>query len=472
MEKNNSELRILIVDDVPKNIQVLGSILMSRSYNISFAPNGFEAIELALTNELDLILLDVMMPGIDGFETCRRLKQNPETKDIPVIFMTALSDTSDKVQGFEAGAVDYITKPYEAEEVLARVNTHLKIRTLEKTLEERIKDLELHNNFIRRTFGRYLSDEVVANLLQTPEGLVVGGDELDVTILMSDIRGFSSITENLRPEQVVSMLNMYLSAMTDVIIKYEGTIDEFIGDAILVIFGAPIRQEDHADRAVACAIEMQQAIDKLNEDYINAGHPSVEIGIGINTGEVIVGNIGSAKRAKYGVVGRNVNIVSRIESYTVGRQILISDSTKMAGKGIMEIQNSIKVNPKGVKEPIMLHDIKGISGKYNLRLDTEPDVFYPLRQPLELSYIILDEKSADQVPCKGKLIKISRHKAVMITAEEIPLFSNLKIQFSKQKTEDAAVYGKVTGNEEENIILHFTHKPETLDDIPELSGKM
>ena len=111
MEKNNSELRILIVDDVPKNIQVLGSILMSRSYNISFAPNGFEAIELALTNELDLILLDVMMPGIDGFETCRRLKQNPETKDIPVIFMTALSDTSDKVQGFEAGAVDYITKP-------------------------------------------------------------------------------------------------------------------------------------------------------------------------------------------------------------------------------------------------------------------------------------------------------------------------------------------------------------------------
>lgn len=464
MEEKITASKILIVDDVPKNIQVLGSILMKEKYNISFASNGNDAIRLASENEVDLILLDVMMPGIDGFETCNRLKANESTADIPVIFMTALSETSDKIKGFESGAVDYITKPYEAGEVLARVKTHLTLRQLRKDLEERVNELEVRNHFIRRTFGRYLSDDIVANLLESPDGLQVGGENLNVTILMADIRGFSSVTEKLSPEQVVAMLNIYLSIMTDVIIKYEGTIDEFIGDGILVIFGAPVWQEDHACRAAACAIEMQLSMDKLNAEFTANGFPEVQIGIGINTGEVVVGNIGSQKRAKYGVVGRNVNIASRIESYTVGGQILISENTFHSVSHRLDVVKEVKVNPKGVESPIKLYDLTGIGEPYNLRIHTHEESLSDISEKITCKYVILDEKSADNVAMKGEMSKISDYKAVFAAESEIPPFSNLKITLDKKFCENdpCILYAKVLEEfkVKNNYIIHFTHLPE------------
>jgi len=464
MEENRSISKILIVDDVPKNIQVLGSILLKERYNISFASNGEDAVRLAGENEVDLILLDVMMPGIDGFETCRRLKAGENTSEIPVIFMTALSETTDKVKGFECGAVDYVTKPYEAEEVLARVKTHLTIRHLRKDLEERINELEVRNHFIRRTFGRYLSDDVVANLLESPDGLQVGGENLNVTILMADIRGFSSVTEKLSPEQVVTMLNIYLSIMTDVIIKYEGTIDEFIGDGILVIFGAPIWQEDHAARAVACALEMQLSMDKLNADFAENGFPAVQIGIGINTGEVVVGNIGSQKRAKYGVVGRNVNIASRIESYTVGGQILISENTYESVKGDVDIVKEVRVNPKGVTAPIKLFDVKGISSPFNVHYEQKEENLHDVERTIPCRYVVLDEKSADHIAMNGKLHKISDFKAVIELEEETGIFSNLKISIDEKNCveEPCVLYAKVLDDfgKTNSYIIHFTHIPE------------
>lgn len=466
MELNNSDFKILIVDDVPKNIQVLGSILMKENYNISFAYNGSDAIKLASSNELDLILLDVMMPGIDGFETCRQLKNLPETKDIPVIFMTALSETTDKVKGLQTGAVDYITKPYESEEVLARVRTHLMIRKLQKDLSERIKDLEIRNRFIRRTFGQYLSDEIVHNLLQS-DNIQVGGEKRTITILMSDLRGFSSISERLAPEDIVAMLNNYLCAMTDVILKYEGTIDEFIGDAILVLFGAPIWKPDHAERAAACALEMQNAMEKLNKQNRSLGFPELQMGIGINTGEVVVGNIGSVKRAKYGVVGRNVNITSRIQSYTVGNQVLISENTYDCISEIARIRQSFKVNPKGVKEPVTLYDLIGMDQPYNIDLNEKIELMR--RTPVEIpfQYIILDEKSTEHVTLNGHITELSEQRAIVRLYTDLPVFSNLKVKiYNKLKNyyfDD--LYCKVLRkpkSEEKIYELHFTHLP---DDI-------
>ncbi len=465
----NSDFKILVVDDVPRNIQVLGNILVQEKYNISFATNGEDAIKIAQDSDLDLILLDVMMPGIDGFETCTRLKDNPATQHIPVIFMTALTETTDKITGFEKGAVDYITKPYEAGEVLARVKTHLRIRKLEKDLNQRIKDLEVRNNFIRRTFGRYLSDEVVENLLESPDGLTVGGDNSNVTILMSDIRGFSSITETLTPHQVVQMLNMYLSKMTDVIIDYEGTIDEFIGDAILVIFGAPVEQTNHAERAVACALAMQAKMIELNEEYSKEGFPRIQMGIGINTGEVIVGNIGSQKRAKYGVVGRNVNIASRIESYTVGNQVLVSELTKDSIKSDLKIKKEIKVNPKGVAAPIKLFDIESIGSPYNVSKPTGNESFYALEDDIKCEYIVLDEKSADHIAQKGKIVNISGYKAIIILEDAVPVFSNLKIVIA-DPTDNSSLnlYAKIIESEDTvqfGYKIHFTHLPEKANDF-------
>ncbi|MCA9428814.1 MAG: adenylate/guanylate cyclase domain-containing protein, partial [Candidatus Omnitrophica bacterium] len=194
--------------------------------------------------------------------------------------------------------------------------------------KQRTAELELRNRFIRETFGRYLSDKVVDSLLQSPEGLAMGGETRTVTVLMADLRGFIAKTQGLPPERVVQLVNVFLSAMTEVILRHGGTIDEFIGDAILVIFGAPVLGEDDASRAVRCALEMQREMVAVNEQNRALGLPEVEMGIGLSTGEVVVGNIGSERRAKYGVVGATVNLASRIESFTRGGDILLPDSTK------------------------------------------------------------------------------------------------------------------------------------------------
>ena len=206
------------------------------------------------------------------------------------------------------------------------------------------QEVELRNRFIRETFGRYLTDDVVATVLELPTGLQVGGEKRKVTMMMTDLRGFTSLSERLSPERVVALLNRYLAAMVTIIKRYQGTIDEFIGDAIFVLFGAPVWQEDDAQRAVACALAMQLAMEDVNEANRKEDLPEVEMGIGIHTGQVVLGNIGSPERMKYGVVGRHVNLTSRIQSYTTGGQILISEATRrQAGTALkLGIQTAIK----------------------------------------------------------------------------------------------------------------------------------
>ena len=225
--------RILVVDDTPANIQALAAILKERGYQISVATNGRQALEVLARVQPDLILLDVMMPEMDGFETCRRLKASEQWRQIPVIFLTAKTETADIVQGFELGAVDYVAKPFNAHELLARVNTHLTIDELRRSLAGKNAELARAHELVRRAFGRYVSEEVATSILQSPEGLELGGEEREVTILMSDLRGFTALAARLTPHEVIEFLNLYLEAMVDVISRYEGTIDEIIGDAIL-----------------------------------------------------------------------------------------------------------------------------------------------------------------------------------------------------------------------------------------------
>src|SRR5512138_493522 len=284
--------RILVVDDTPANIQVLAGTLKEKGYQISVATNGKQALEVVERVHPDLILLDVMMPEMDGFETCRRLKESNGSREIPVIFLTAKTETTDIVKGFELGAVDYVAKPFNTHELLARVNTHLTVDELRRSLAAKNAELARAHELVRRAFGRYVSEEVAASILKSPEGLELGGEEREVTILMSDLRGFTALAARQSPHQVIEFLNLYLESMVDVISQYEGTIDEIIGDAILVLFGAPVRREDHAEKAVACGLAMQLAMKEVNERLAAKGAAEVEMGIGIHTGRVIVGNIG------------------------------------------------------------------------------------------------------------------------------------------------------------------------------------
>jgi adenylate cyclase len=260
---------------------------------------------------------------------------------------------------------------------------------------------------IRKTFGRYLTDQVVASLLENPEGLKIGGERRKITILTSDLRGFTATAERLPPEEVVKILNIYLAAMTDVITSYGGTIDEFMGDGILVLFGAPTLRVDDGERAIACAIAMQQALDPVNEQMKQLGWSTLEMGIGIHTGEVVVGNIGSEKRTKYSVIGSHVNLAYRIESFTIGGQILISDSTAQEAADLLVFRGVQQVQAKGVKEPITIYDVGGIKGTYNLELPERQETLLPLPQAISLQYATLEGKHINDTLFKGRLVKLS-----------------------------------------------------------------
>lgn len=301
---------------------------------------------------------------------------------------------------------------------------------------------------IRTYFSRYLTDAVVKSLLETPEGLKLGGDRRKVTILMCDLRGFSTISEKMPPEKVVEILNVFLGTMTEAIATYQGTIDEFIGDAILVLFGAPIHREDDAARAVASAIAMQLAMRSVNDRLAQMQLPEIAMGIGINTGEVVAGNIGSQSRAKYAVVGNHVNLTARIESYTVGGQILISETTYAEIQEIAKTNGSMEVEPKGVSHPISIYDICGIGGIYNLELPSLSDSLQILPTPIPITYRILEEKHLGTEIFTGELRQISPYGAEIFSDQDVPVLTNLKLHLqvydqTQQLEIEGEIYAKV-----------------------------
>lgn len=319
---------------------------------------------------------------------------------------------------------------------------------------------------MRKTFGRYVTDEVVASLLESPQGLTLGGERRKVTIMLSDLRGFSAISERLPPEKVVTILNLYLGVMSDIITRYNGTINEFIGDGIFVMFGAPIYREDDSQRAIACAVAMQAAMEEVNQQNRQLGLPPIEMGIGINTGEVVVGNIGSQKRAKYTVIGNHVNLAARIESYSVGRQILISQDTfNDAGTEIVQVTGQMQVEPKGIKEPITLYDVNGIGGKYNIYLPEEKEEFVWLDSPLLLRYTVLEGKHRVGTVFAGKLLRLSDNGAELWSDHFLTPLSNLKINLllaTAPELEDLDLYAKVLQRKAETadcVRIRFTGTP-------------
>ncbi|MDX1411500.1 MAG: adenylate/guanylate cyclase domain-containing protein [Nitrospirales bacterium] len=343
-----SELRILLVDDTPANLAVLKEALASEKYKLAFANSGEKALEIIPNLSPNLILLDVMMPGIDGYETCTRLKQNSKTKDIPIIFITAKKETDDIVQGFQVGGVDYITKPFHKEEVCARIRNHLELQFLRKQNEERMK----------ATMVRYLGSELVDTLMESGEGLM-GTSEHEVTILFSDIRRFTTLSEELGAQKTINFLNDYFTQMVSCIQKEKGMLDKFIGDAIMAVFGAPIPFEGHADCGVRSAISMVTAVAIYNQERENIGEKPIQIGIGLNSSPVIAGNIGSSERMDYTVIGDGVNLAARLEGATkyYGAQIIISEYTLKDLCGDYQTRELDRLCLKGKTKPCRIYEI-------------------------------------------------------------------------------------------------------------------
>jgi adenylate cyclase len=330
-------------------------------------------------------------------------------------------------------------------------------------LKDSYQELERRNEFIRKVFGRYTSDEVVEALLDAPDGLKLGGEKRELTILMSDLRGFTALAERLEATEVVSLLNHYLSAMVEVIQRNGGTIDEIIGDAILVLFGAPVAMENDAQRAVLCALGMQKAMGGVNEQNLQKGWPAVEMGIALHTGEVVVGNIGSVKRSKYGVVGRTINTTARIESFTVGGQIIVSPTLiRGAGRGLI-LGDEVEVHAKGMKEPLRCRQLLGHEGHPELGLGEEA-ACAPLAEPVPVQYVLLTGKHFNEQMEPATIVALSQRQAVLEVRSPVPVYSNLllRLEAVPGEAEVPEFYAKVIRAPDESghrHLIHFTSVP-------------
>jgi len=342
-----NQSKVLIVEDSETNIDILIDAL-EEDYEISVATDGETAIEILEEEMQDLILMDVMMPGIDGYETCRRIKENPKFKNTPIIFITGKAETQDIIKGFQVGGVDYIAKPFHREEVCARVRNHLELQFLKKKDEERM----------RATMSRYLGPELVETLIESGQE-VMGTSNHETTVLFSDIRSFITFSEELGAQETINMLNEYFTEMVRCIKGEKGMLDKFIGDAIMAVFGAPLPLEDHADCGVRAAISMVNSLSQLNVERQANGKKQIKMGIGLNSSPVIAGNIGSSDRMDYTVIGDGVNLAARLEGATkfYGAQILISEYTYKSLKGDYLIRELDRITLKGKTKPRRIYEV-------------------------------------------------------------------------------------------------------------------
>jgi len=316
---------ILIVDDTPANLDLLSGMLKERHYKIRAAISGKLALQAAANEPPDLILLDVNMPEMNGYEVCARLKKDEKLKDVPVIFLSALSETNDKVKAFQAGGVDYVTKPFQIEEILARVETHLTLKAAREYLKDK-------HRFLEYTFSRFVSPQVVEAMKERPIDELLKMERREITVVFADLRGFTSLASELPPEEVQETLNSFLEVMVAGVQAGGGMLDKFLGDGFVALFGAPFRQKDHALRALNTAIAMQQEHRLWMSRRLAAGLPCKPLGIGAATGETVVGAYGTHNRMEYTALGHVVNLASRLCGAAGAGEILTTPFTFEAAR--------------------------------------------------------------------------------------------------------------------------------------------
>jgi class 3 adenylate cyclase len=316
-------------------------------------------------------------------------------------------------------------------------------------------------DFIRSAFGRYVSPEVAQAILESPDGLRFGGTKRMVTVLMSDLRGYTRFAEQGDPEEVMEILNGYLARMADVVIAHGGTINEFIGDAIFAVYGAPVAHPDHAERAAATALAMQAALAEINAEHVRRSLPAFEMGIGLHSGEAVVGNIGSEQRAKYAVVGSAVNVASRVESATVGGQVLLTAATLSELGDLARVGPPVELQIKGLSEPLTLYELRGLGGRFareSPALAPEAETQVVVDLPLECW--VIDGKVVRPDAAAGRVVRLGRREvAVRLDLPPSPL-TNVKLRFRYPSPDDRAsdaIYAKVLGLDAGGLVrIRFT----------------
>jgi class 3 adenylate cyclase len=324
---NSSPGRLLVVDDNKVNRLLLGRSLEQQGHSVEMAENGLQALEMMHSKPFDLVLLDIEMPEMDGYQVLEKATADLKLRDIPIIITSALEELNSVVKCIEMGAEDYLTKPVNPVLLKARIGASLE--------KKRLRDQQ------RELIRKFATSEVATDL--ETSGFSLGGKFVEATAMFSDIRSFTTIAESQTPSETIELLNTYYTLMFEAISDQGGVVNQMVGDGLMAIFGAPLVQTDHCERAVKASLDMIDMIRLLNVDRLAQGKTEIRIGIGIASGQVIAGYTGTSHRATYTCVGDTVNLAARLESHTkvVGKPILIDDATRSA------LSATIKVEAEG-----------------------------------------------------------------------------------------------------------------------------
>jgi len=354
--------KILIVDDEPFNLDLLEQELSDQGYLIERANDGAEALQKVPSFLPDLILLDYMMPKMNGIEVVKQLKQDERYKGIPVILLTAKASQEDKVKGLDAGADDYVVKPFESFELLARVRSMMRIKEMHdsleewnRTLEDKVKE-QVHEIEDMSRLKRYLSPQIAETILKSEDDNLFKSHRREITVVFLDLRGFTAFSDSAEPEEIMELLRSYHAEMGKLIFKFEGTLERFAGDGIMVFFNDPILCEDHTERAARMALEMHARVKGLRAGWLKKGY-DLDLGIGLAAGYATLGNIGFEGRMDYGAVGNVTNLASRLCDEAKGGQILTNQKTFSKIEELFEVEPLEELELKGFSRPVAAFNI-------------------------------------------------------------------------------------------------------------------
>ena len=366
----SEDITILAVDDQSANLRLLEAILSPRGYHVVPASSGEEALGRLPGSGVDLVLLDIVMPGMDGYEVCRRIRAEPETAYLPVVMLTASGD-QEKVHAIEAGADDFVTKPLNQGELLARVASLVRVKRYQDTIQRQAAELSAWNRELEdrveaqvrelqrvSRLRRFLPPQLAKLVVDSGDESFLESHRREIVVVFCDLRQFTSFAESSEPEEVMAVLREYHTALGEVISEYEGTLERFTGDGLMVFFNDPIPCDDPPERAVRMAIAMRDKVADLALSWHRRGH-SLGFGVGVAQGFATLGRIGFEGRFDYAAIGSVTNLAARLCSEAQAGQILITQRVMSATEDVVVAEHVGDVALRGFSRPFTVFGITG-----------------------------------------------------------------------------------------------------------------
>ena len=367
----NPDPLILVVDDLPQNVRLLEAVLSPKGFRVATASSGEEALDVLSQEHPDLVLLDILMPGMDGYEVCRRIRQDPGTAFLPVIMITA-SGEEQKLRAIESGADDFVNKPFDQAELLARVRSLVRVKRYHDTIEHQAAELERWNRELEHRvqdqveqlervgrLRRFLPVQLADLIVSSGDESFLNGHRRDITVVCCDLRGFTSFAETAEPEDVWDILGEYHEALGGLIARFEGTLERFASDGLVIFFNDPIPCDDAPLRSIRMALAMRQQVQELADGWQRRGH-ELAFAVGIAQGYATLGRIGYAGRFDYAAIGSVTNLAARLCAEAVPWQILVTQRVNAAAEDQVVSRLVGELSLSGFSRPIRTFDVSGL----------------------------------------------------------------------------------------------------------------